>query len=107
MGYKGKHGMDVMFMKNTKKALPDQLPHGQTLLRSVVRSCCTLSAAYCLLGSHYPACAQSDNFDSYANTTQLTAGGWILSELGPFVATTFPPVDRKSTPLNSSHLGIS
>ena len=92
MGYKGKHGMDVMFMKNTKKALPDQLPHGQTLLRSVVRSCCTLSAAYCLLGSHYPACAQSDNFDSYANTTQLTAGGWILSELGPFVTTTFPAV---------------
>ena len=79
-------------MKNTIKASPDQLPHGQPLLRSVARSCCTLAAVYCLLCAHYPVYAQSDNFDSYADTTQLTAGGWILSELGPFVTTTFPGV---------------
>jgi hypothetical protein len=92
MGYKDKHGKDVILMKSTSRALPHQLPHGQPLLRSAARKCCTLTAAFCLLGSHYPAYAQSDNFDSYANTDQLTAGGWILSELGPFVTTTFPAV---------------
>ena len=44
-----------------------------------------------LLTSQFPVKAQSDNFDSYANTTQLTAAGWILSSLNPaLVSTTFP-----------------
>jgi hypothetical protein len=79
-------------MKNTGTASRNQLPRGQSLLRSVARSGCTLAAAFWLLGAHWPVYAQSDNFDSYSNTDQLTAGGWILSELGPFVTTTFPAV---------------
>jgi hypothetical protein len=35
--------------------------------------------------------AQSDSFDSYSKTSDLTAAGWILSSLDPsLVATTFP-----------------
>lgn len=35
--------------------------------------------------------AQSDDFDSYSNTSQFAAAGWILSSLNPaLVTTTFP-----------------
>ena len=72
---------------------PDNLLHQQPLFRSAARSCCGLAAAIWLLGSPLPATAQSDNFDSYSTTAQLTAAGWILSSLNPaLVSTTFPTV---------------
>jgi hypothetical protein len=50
-------------------------------------------AACWLLSSPCPAKAQSDNFDSYSSTAQLSAAGWILSSLNPaLVTTTFPAV---------------
>jgi hypothetical protein len=50
-------------------------------------------AACWLLSSPCPAKAQSDNFDSYSSTAQLTAAGWVLSSLNPaLVTTTFPAV---------------
>ena len=50
-------------------------------------------AACWLFSSPCPAKAQSDNFDSYSSTAQLTAAGWVLSSLNPaLVATTFPAV---------------
>ncbi len=79
-------------MKTTNTALPVQHTHRKQFLDSFAGGCCALAAAFCLLGSQLPATAQSDDFDSYSTTDQLTAGGWILSELGPFVTTTFPAV---------------
>ena len=79
-------------MKTTNTALLVQRPHRKQFLNSVAGSCCGLAAAIWLLGSPLPAAAQSDNFDSYSTTAQLTAAGWILSELGPFTTTTFPAV---------------
>ena len=79
-------------MKTTNTALRVQHTHRKQFLDSVAGSCCALAATFCLLGSQLPATAQSDNFDSYSTTDQLTAGGWILSELGPLVTTTFPAV---------------
>jgi hypothetical protein len=50
-------------------------------------------AACWLLSSPCSAKAQSDNFDSYSSTAQLTAAGWVLSSLNPaLVTTTFPAV---------------
>jgi hypothetical protein len=92
MGNNVKHGKDVIIMKTTNTALLVQRPHRKQFLNSVAGSCCGLAAAIWLLGSPLPAAAQSDNFDSYSTTAQLTAAGWILSELGPFTTTTFPTI---------------
>ena len=49
-----------------------------------------------ILGWQYQAAAQvvvNDNFDSYSNTSEFTAAGWILSSIDPsLVTTTFPAV---------------
>jgi hypothetical protein len=59
----------------------------------VAGSCTALAALSLFIGSPFPAKAQSDNFDSYSSTAQLTAAGWILSSLNPaLVNTTFPAV---------------
>ncbi|MCL4786268.1 MAG: hypothetical protein KJ070_05655 [Verrucomicrobia bacterium] len=56
-------------------------------------SLCALAASLWLVGGQLPAGAQSDNFDSYSSTAQMTAAGWILSSLNPaLVSTTFPAV---------------
>ncbi len=62
--------------------------------RSATR-CCAVLLILCVLslGLLPAAQAQSDNFDSYANTSDLTAAGWILSSLNPaLVNTTLPAV---------------
>jgi hypothetical protein len=79
-------------MKIANTGSPDNLLHQRPLFRSAAWSCCGLAAVIWLLGSPLPATGQSDNFDSYSSTAQLTAAGWILSELGPLVTTTFPAV---------------
>jgi hypothetical protein len=72
---------------------PHQPPHTRGSLSSALGNCSALIMACCILGSQCPARAQSDNFDSYSSTAQLTAAGWILSSLNPaLVTTTFPAV---------------
>lgn len=80
-------------MRNATSASPDRIPHIRRLFRSVVGNCSALAIACGLLSSQCPANAQSDNFDSYSSTAQLTAAGWFLSSLNPaLVSTTFPTV---------------
>jgi hypothetical protein len=80
-------------MRNAKSASPDHTPHIRRLFRSVVGNCSVLAIACALFSSQCPVNAQSDNFDSYSSTAQLTAAGWILSSLNPaLVNTTFPAV---------------
>ncbi len=80
-------------MRNATSASPDRIPHIRRLFRSVVGNCSALAIACGLLSSQCPANAQSDNFDSYSSTAQLTAAGWFLSSLNPaLVNTSFPAV---------------
>ena len=60
------------------------------LLKAGVNALAAVGLAATLSGS---AQAQSDNFDNYTSTAQLTAAGWILSSFNPaLVTTTFPAV---------------
>ena len=80
-------------MKSANETTPAQNPRIRRLFRSVVGNCSALAIACALLTSQCPVNAQSDNFDSYSSTAQLTAAGWILSSLNPaLVNTTFPTV---------------
>ncbi len=56
---------------------------------------CLASVTATLLGfnAQVSVKAQSDNFDAYSTSAELTAAGWVLSSLNPaLVTTTFPSV---------------
>src|SRR5688572_18531849 len=78
-------------MKNSSKTSVGGLPRRWKSFCFKSSSLCVLSVL--LVGGPAPAIAQSDNFDSYTTTAQLTGAGWILSSLNPaLVTTTFPAV---------------
>ncbi|HEV8542345.1 MAG TPA: hypothetical protein VGR78_08135 [Verrucomicrobiae bacterium] len=53
----------------------------------------TLALLVLVLAAPVRVIGQSDNFDSYSNTSQFTAAGWKLSALSPaLVTTTFPAI---------------
>lgn len=80
-------------MKNSSKSSCGPLPNNRKSLCFRFGGTSAILTALMLLGAQAPANAQSDNFDSYSTTAQMTAAGWILSSLNPaLVSTTFPTV---------------
>lgn len=80
-------------MRNAKSASIDHTSNIRRLFHLAVGNCSALAIACGLLTSQCHVKAQSDNFDAYSSTAQLTAAGWILSSLNPaLVNTTFPAV---------------
>ncbi len=78
-------------MKNSSTNPSGHRPHIRKLFCFKSRRLCVLSVLF--LGGSAAAIAQSDNFDSYTSTSEMTAAGWILSSLNPaLVTTTFPAV---------------
>jgi hypothetical protein len=80
-------------MKNAINAPVPHHPHIRRWFCSLVGNGSALAIACALLSSPCPVNGQSDNFDSYSSTAQLSAAGWILSSLNPaLVSTTLPTV---------------
>jgi len=81
-------------MKNLSQAHPNGLPALWKLLHSASGAVVAGGIVLVAVGGPPGVQAQgivSDNFDSYSNTAQFTAAGWILSSLNPaLVTTTFP-----------------
>src|SRR5438874_10022417 len=74
-------------LEHPVSCVPTSLPSGQNHTWGAIRRLALIVLfAIPLAGS-----AQSDNFDAYSSSGQLSAAGWIHSALDPsLVTTTFP-----------------